>query len=85
MSERVNGHKNRKTWEMSMELSGGYSEGMYRLVMEFMRKYKGRAPYRDFVRTYSLEYDKGDCGVRFNDNELSFKELNAIMYDLRGC
>ena len=77
----MNGWKNKETWWVVMALQGAEGEGLYRSAVDFMKRYKGRTPYRDFVRYYSLENEKTLDGVKFSDSRLSYRQLNEAMYD----
>lgn len=79
----MNGWTNKETWLVVMTLQGAESEGFYRSAVDFMKRYKGRTPYRDFIRYYGLENERTIDGVRFNDRRLIYKELNEAMFDFR--
>lgn len=70
-----NGWKNRETWEVSMLINNDYNS--YILARDFMNKYKGRTPYKDFIKKFEIFGDK------FNNKNLSIAELNFMMWELR--
>lgn len=55
-----NGWKNYQTWNVFLWITN--EEPLYRAAVEFMRSYKGRAPYAAFCRSENLD------GNRTNDN-----------------
>lgn len=78
MESTYNGWKNRQTWNVALWINN--DEGCYRAAVDFMRHYKGRSPYRTFVRRH-LKGHTPD-GVAWNDSELSLADLNAMMREL---
>lgn len=79
----MNGWKNRETWLVVMTLQGAESEEFYRSAVDFMKRYKGRTPYGDFIRHYGLENERTIDGVKFSDSRLSYRELNEVMADFK--
>ena len=77
-NKQYQGWKNYYTWNVALHIDNEYSD--YLCAKEFMRSYKGRSPYIDFVRSYNLL--KTFDGVSFTDSRLSRKELNIFMWDL---
>ena len=77
-NETYNGSKNYETWNVSLWINN--DEPLYRSACAFMRRYHGRAPYRDFVEAASLERTMD--GVSFTDGTLGLAELNAMMREL---
>lgn len=81
-----NGWKNRETWNVSLWLNN--TEEFYRTAVDFMRTYKGRKPYKDFIATYSgagvgslLGLETGDR-VMWSDSQLDYNALNEMMREL---
>jgi hypothetical protein len=76
-----NGWKNRATWNVSMWISSN-DEFTYNMARDFMRKYKGRSPYRAFVNTTGLCHVSTPDGYKFLSRQLSLSQLNAMMREL---
>lgn len=76
-----NGWKNRETWNVALYINNDY--GLYQSAREFMRSYKGRSPYSDFIESVGLYGKKTADGVRWSDRKLNLRELNSMMRDLR--
>lgn len=55
-----NGWKNRQTWNVSLWINNDYS--LYMAAVDFMKTYKGKAPYITFIKREGLE------GTRTPDN-----------------
>lgn len=77
---RYNGWKNRQTWNCALWI--GNDEPLYRAAVDFMRRYKGRAPYAAFVSAQGMETDKTPDGIAWISTRISFRELNAMMREL---
>ena len=74
MNKEYNGFKNYETWNVNLWLFN--DEGLYSLVQYFMRRYKGRSPYSDFVTEFMKPGDKTPDGISYSDPALCRKELN---------
>ena len=57
-------------------------EPLYRSAVEFLRKYKGKAPYAAFIRWAGMEHDRTPDNVAWLGSRLAYRELNAAMRDL---
>jgi hypothetical protein len=44
--------------------------------------YKGREPYRDYIRWLSIEEDRTPDGFKWLGTRLSYKELNDMMREM---
>lgn len=75
-----NGWKNRATWNVALWI--GNDEGLYRMAADFMRSYKGKCPYRSFVRHAGLQNDWTPDRFKFLSGSLSLAELNDFMREL---
>jgi hypothetical protein len=76
-----NGWKNRETRNVALWI--GNHESLYRSAVAFMRAYKGRRPYADFMESSGLEFSKTPDGISFQDKSLSYSELNSMMREFR--
>lgn len=76
--ETYNGWKNKETWLVSLTINNNY--GLYQSAREFMKKYKGNKPYRDFVDAERLDIYQD--GAMFTNPNLSLSELNFMMKEL---
>lgn len=74
------GWKNYQTWNVSLWINN--DEPLYRAAVEFMKKYKGKAPYAAFIRSQGMTQDKTPDGVKYISTRISYKELNKMMQEL---
>lgn len=78
-----NGWKNRETWNVALWI--GNDERLYQSAVQFMKQYCGRAPYRDFVWDWAgIAYMHTPDGVSYYGKQLSLRELNGFMRELKG-
>jgi hypothetical protein len=77
---KYNGWKNRETWNCALWINNDYS--LYKAAVEFMKSYKGKAPYMNFIKHMGMEADKTGDNIKWLSNRLDYKELNAMMKDL---
>ena len=73
-----NGWKNRETWNVAMWLNN--TESYYFAILEFMKDYKGVAPYKDFLLESGLMAQATGDGVKYFANNLDYVGLNDMMY-----
>lgn len=81
MLKDYNGWKNRETWNVSLWISNDY--GLYTAAVEFMKEYKGRRPYKDFIDYLGLTDEKNPDNIKWISNKLGYRELNNFMNELR--
>jgi hypothetical protein len=77
--ETYNGWKNYDTWNVQMWLSN--EEPYYRAVVEFMKDYKGDAPYKDFLIDSGLDTQSTPDGAKYMGADLDFGSLNDFMFE----
>ncbi len=75
-----NGWKNRATWNIALWISS--DEHLYRSACRFMKEYKGRDPYTQFIHSSGLRYSRTPDHFKYLSSRLSYKELNDMMFDL---
>lgn len=75
-----NGWKNQATWNVALWI--GNDEPLYRAAVEFMRNYKGKAPYAAFIRSMGMEDERTPDRFSYSGTRLSYKELNEMMREL---
>ena len=75
-----NGWANRSTWNVSLWINN--DEPLYRSATEFMKTYKGKRAYADFIRYEGLQDDKTPDNIQYLSSRLDYKELNAMMLEL---
>ncbi len=80
MTETYNGWKNRQTWNVALWI--GNDEGLYRAAVDFMGRYKGRAPYINFIGAEGLGDTNTPDGIKWNGTKLDYRALNAFMREL---
>jgi hypothetical protein len=81
MSTTYNGWKNRQTWNVSLWINN--EEPLYRAAVEFMRSYKGRAPYKAFVKHEGLNGSRTPDNIAWDGTRLDYKALNEMMEEFR--
>lgn len=81
MSTTYNGWKNRETWNIALWI--GNDEPLYRAAVDFMRRYKGRQPYRHFIQHQGLSRSSTPDRIQFLSTRISLRELNAMMNGFR--
>lgn len=74
------GWKNYATWNVSLWLNN--DEPLYRGAVEFMKNYKGKAPYKQFVADSGLSTQKTPNRINWYSAQLDFRELNDMMWEL---
>lgn len=75
-----NGWKNRQTWNVALWINN--EEPLYRAAVEFMANYKGRAPYKAFIKREGLEGGRTPDGIAWDGTRLDYKALNEMMREL---
>lgn len=75
-----NGWRNYNTWNVALWISNDY--GLYKTAIDFIKNYRGRKPYKDFIKYLGLEREKTSDGVRWMDNSLDYRELNGFMREI---
>lgn len=76
------GYKNYETWNVIVWLNN--EEWIYKSAVQFMGRYKGRSPYKDFVDKARTRLTKKTAdGVRWDDENLDYQTLNREMYELK--
>ena len=72
-----NGWANRQTWNVALWI--GNDEGLYRAACDFMGRYHGRAPYRNFIISMGLEDSRTPDGIGWYTDRLAYAALNEMM------
>lgn len=75
-----NGWKNWETWNIALWIKN--YEGLYNCACDFMRKYNGRKPYKDFIIEYCMDDDETPDGAQFINRKLAYAQLNSMMREL---
>jgi len=76
------GWKNYQTWNVFLHITNEYN--LYKAAVAFMRRYKGRAPYAQFIRSMGMQEERTPHGdnIKYLGTRLSYSELNAAMKEL---
>lgn len=72
-----NGWANYETWNVALWI--GNTESLYFPAAEFMKKYKGKNPYLDFIKNQGLNMAQTIDGVEFAAENLDYSALNEMM------
>jgi uncharacterized protein (DUF1810 family) len=75
-----NGWKNRQTWNCALWING--EEPLYRAAVDFMRTYKGRAPYMAFIEANWMTGSRTPDNIAWDGSRLDYKALNDMMREL---
>ena len=75
-----NGWKNRQTWNIALWINN--DEGLYNMAVDFMKTYKGKAPYAMFLKYAGIQHDKTPDNIQYVSSRLDYKELNDMMREL---
>lgn len=79
MSE-YEGWKNYATWNVSLWLNNEYN--IYTAAVEFMKDYKGRHPYKDFIVDCGLDAQRTPDKIKWAGKDLDYTALNQMMREL---
>lgn len=79
-NKTYNGWRNRQTWNVSLWI--GNDEPLYQAACDFMRRYKGRAPYQHFVESEGLADSRTPDNIAWLGAKLDLVQLNEMMLDL---
>lgn len=79
-NETYNGWRNRQTWNVALWINN--DEPLYRAACGFMRRYKGRAPYRHFIESEGLDGSRTPDGIAWLGSKLDLVRLSEMMRDL---
>ncbi len=75
------GWKNYATWNVSLWINNEY--GIYLGAVEFMKDYKGKHPYKDFITDCGLDGQRTPDRIAWSGKELDYKELNEMMWEFK--
>ena len=75
-----NGWKNRQTWNCALWI--GNNEPLYHSAVSFMKRYKGKAPYKNFIISMGAQDDKTPDDIKWLSDALDYAALNEMMKDL---
>lgn len=76
-----NGWKNRSTWNVTLWIANDY--GLYTSAVEFMKTYKGKRPYVNFIDCMYLRHEKTPDGIKWISTKLDYKALNEFMNEFK--
>lgn len=76
-----NGWKNRSTWNVTLWIANDY--GLYTSAVEFMKTYKGKRPYVNFIDYMYLRHEKTPDGIKWISTGLDYKALNEFMNEFK--
>lgn len=77
-----NGWNNRGTWNVALWINN--DESIYKGAVEFMKDYKGKQPYVDFLESCGLDTQKTPDGFEYVNEERDYEALNKMMMEFRG-
>lgn len=74
------GWKNHSTWNVALWIN---QEERYRdAAIEFMKDYKGKAPYKAFCADSGLSTQRTPDKIKWLEEGLDYKALNEMMWDM---
>jgi hypothetical protein len=77
MSE-YNGWRNYSTWNCALHFG---QEPYYQAIVEFMKDYKGKEPYKDFCVESGLDEQRNPDLIKWISTKLDYKALNDLMWE----
>ena len=78
MEKTYEGWTNRATWNVALWIAN--DEPLYRAAVAFMAKaYKGKQPYKAFVRDMGMEQGQTPDRIKWMSAQLDYSELNDMM------
>ena len=81
MSEDTyNGWKNRDTWNVALWIG---QDPLYTEAVAFVKDYKGKQPYVDFLESCGLDSQKTPDGINYVSEELDYKRLDEMMMEYK--
>lgn len=81
MSE-YEGWKNYATWNVALWINNDYP--LYQGAVDFMKDYKGRRPYKDFIMDCGLDAQRTPDRVKWLGQDLDYKALNEMMREFNA-
>ena len=81
-NKKYQGWKNYYTWNIALCIDN--ERGLYIEARDFMKSYKGRSPYIDFL--FYMNFDRQEKtidGVKYHSRFISRREMNSYMNELR--
>lgn len=75
-----NGWKNYETWNVPLWIEN--NEPTYNKAKDFMRTYKGKTPYNDFLKSSGLRGTKTGDNVSYASPKVSRTEMNKYLREL---
>jgi hypothetical protein len=78
--ETYNGWKNRQTWNVALWLNN--TEYLYFEARDYMKNYKGSAPYKHFIQDMLMGSQTTGDGIKWLSTRLDYKALNEMMDEL---
>lgn len=79
-TREYNGWKNRQTWNVALWINN--DESLYRSAVDFMGRYKGRAPYTRFIYELGLRDERTPDNIGWFSTRLDYRALNSMMREL---
>jgi len=74
------GWRNYETWNCALWINNDYK--LYISACAFMQGYKGKTPYKTWIKIADLEGKQTIDGARWSGKKLSYTQLNNMMKEL---
>lgn len=74
-----NGWKNRQTWNCALWIEN--DEPLYHAAVSFMKTYKGKAPYKNFIHHISAQDERTPDNIKWLSDALDYNALNEMMQE----
>lgn len=78
--ETYNGWKNRDTWNVALWIG---QDPLYTEAVAFVKDYKGKQPYVDFLESCGLDSQSTPDGIRYVSDALDYEHLDKMMMEYR--
>ena len=80
VNREYEGWKNYASWNVSLWINNEYP--LYQSAVDFMKTYKGKAPYKNFIAKQGLIKDKTPDRINWISAQLDYAALNEMMKEI---
>jgi len=80
VNREYEGWKNYVSWNVSLWINNEYP--LYQSAVAFMKTYKGKAPYKNFIAKQGLINDRTPDRIKWLSDQLDYSALNEMMREI---